>query len=97
MPDPAPRTVDQLRQRIDAGLEGDKVPEGDPASTPLGTDDEAAGFPPTQRELRMAATKGPNSDPIQAGPVNRPSANLMMIGIVAVVFVVALILFFALR
>ncbi len=39
-------TVAQLRQDIDSGATGDKVPVLDPATSPLGTDDEAAGAPP---------------------------------------------------
>ena len=45
--------VDQLRADIDSGRTGDKIPFPDPAAAPLGTDAEAAGFPPTRRELRM--------------------------------------------
>ncbi|MFK8252789.1 hypothetical protein [Ancylobacter terrae] len=37
---------ERLRDRIDAGKAGDKVPFPDPAAAPLGTDDEAAGRPP---------------------------------------------------
>lgn len=33
----------RLRDSIDKGLTGDKVPAADPAAAPLGTDDEAAG------------------------------------------------------
>lgn len=36
-------TVDQLRDDIDGGRTGDKVEGSDPASAPLGTDEEAAG------------------------------------------------------
>jgi len=45
--------VDQLRANIDSGKTGDKLPFPDPAAAPLGTDAEAAGYPPTRRELRM--------------------------------------------
>ena len=38
--------AEQLRQRIDSGLTGDKVAVSDPATSPLGTDDEAAGGRP---------------------------------------------------
>jgi hypothetical protein len=34
-----------LRQAIDSGKTGDKVPAADPAAAPLGTDAEAAGTP----------------------------------------------------
>ena len=37
--------VAQLKQDIDSGATGDKVPMLDPATSPLGTDAEAAGTP----------------------------------------------------
>ena len=49
-----PPTADALRHRIDFGGAGDKVPFPDPATAPLGTDAEAAGAPPSGRELRLA-------------------------------------------
>lgn len=45
-PPNAPRrgaTVEQLRAVIDRGETGEKTPSSDPATAPLGTDDEAAG------------------------------------------------------
>lgn len=36
-------TVEQLRAVIDRGETGEKTPFSDPATAPLGTDDEAAG------------------------------------------------------
>ena len=36
---------EQVRDRIDSGATGEKVPGSDPAAAPLGTDDEAAGVP----------------------------------------------------
>ena len=49
-PRPAPNdgpwaTAAQLRQDVDSGATGDKVPVLDPATAPLGTDAEAAGTP----------------------------------------------------
>jgi hypothetical protein len=45
-PDRGPgATLMQLKQDIDSGATGDKVPVLDPAMSPLGTDDEAAGAP----------------------------------------------------
>ena len=41
-----PSNVTELRARIDAGRTGDKVPGIDPATAPLGTDEEAAGTSP---------------------------------------------------
>ncbi|MDH2326915.1 hypothetical protein QCN27_08545 [Cereibacter sp. SYSU M97828] len=48
-------TSDRLRKEIDSGRSGDKVNFSDPAASPLGTDDEAAGDPPTPAQLAMAA------------------------------------------
>lgn len=47
-------TVDRLRHDIDRGRGGDKVDNIDPAAAPLGTDDEAAGKPPTAAEVEVA-------------------------------------------
>jgi hypothetical protein len=43
---PAPTTA-QLKEDIDRGAAGTKVAAPDPAAAPLGTDDEAAGTPPS--------------------------------------------------
>ena len=43
-----------LRDAIDRGRTGSKVPARDPSAAPLGTDDEAAGTPPTTEEVKMA-------------------------------------------
>ena len=47
-------TAAQLRHDIDSGLTGDKVNFFDPAAAPLGTDEEAGGFPPTPEEIYQA-------------------------------------------
>lgn len=44
-------TADRLRRDIDSGKTRDKVDHPDPAAAPLGTDDEAAGNPPTVEEV----------------------------------------------
>lgn len=49
-----PTNTDQLRGEIDAGLAGDKHAHTDPAAAPLGSDDEAAGTPPTQDTVANA-------------------------------------------
>lgn len=61
MPDAT--NVAQLRDRIDRGEAGDKVSYPDPAAAPLGTDEEAAGTPPTRREIEIAwrTQRGPNA------------------------------------
>ena len=61
--DDGPRaTVAQLRQDIDSGATGDKVPVIDPASAPIGTDSEAAGAPPSP-ELVAATRRLERTDP----------------------------------
>jgi hypothetical protein len=47
-------TVAQLKADIDAGRTGDKVANADPALSPLGTDDEAAGTPPGPEAVALA-------------------------------------------
>ena len=47
-------TTDLLRHRIDRGMAGDKKGFPDPAAAPLGTDDEAAGTPPTADQIARA-------------------------------------------
>ncbi|VVB48735.1 hypothetical protein RHAL1_03470 [Beijerinckiaceae bacterium RH AL1] len=51
-----PSTMDQLRKLI--GSDGASKSEQDrapaPAASPLGTDDEAAGSPPTSERIEMA-------------------------------------------
>ena len=47
-------TTAQLRDTIDRGRTGSKVPYRDPAAAPLGTDEEAAGTPPTPEAVRTA-------------------------------------------
>lgn len=43
-----------LKKDIDRGLTGDKVSHPDPAASPLGTDDEAAGTPNTPGQVAAA-------------------------------------------
>jgi len=47
-------TTARLRHDIDRGRGGDKVDNVDPAAAPLGTDDEAAGKPPSPAEVNLA-------------------------------------------
>ena len=47
-------TTARLRHDIDRGRGGDKVDNIDPAAAPLGTDDEAAGKPPSPAEVKLA-------------------------------------------
>jgi hypothetical protein len=47
-------TSARLKHDIDRGRGGDKANVIDPAAAPLGTDDEAAGNPPSAHELSTA-------------------------------------------
>lgn len=47
-------TTAQLRSDIDKGRAGSKVDYPDPATAPLGTDDEAAGTPPSPEAIKLA-------------------------------------------
>jgi hypothetical protein len=62
-------TADRLRYEIDRGRGGDKVDARDPAVAPLGTDDEAAGWPPTPAQIKQAYANeiapGPSSENIR--------------------------------
>lgn len=49
------QTTSTIRATIDSGAARDKRRFPDPAAAPLGTDDEAAGTPPTAEQLAMAA------------------------------------------
>lgn len=54
-PQTDPPTTDRLRADIDSGKMRDKVRYFDPAAAPLGSDDEAAGNPPSPRERHQEA------------------------------------------
>jgi len=49
-----PKTPSRLRRDIDAGEGRDKIAYPDPAAAPLGTDDEAAGTPVSERQAQLA-------------------------------------------
>lgn len=91
----------QLRDAIDRGRTGDKVRVLDPAASPLGTDDEAAGTPPraaeaddalrheTSRVSRLAAagtdTRQRPSSAMYAGQAQRRRNSPIAIGLGIVV------------
>jgi hypothetical protein len=82
-------TTDQLRADIDSGRTGSKISKGDPAASPLGTDDEAAGTPAGPEAVAMARAAEVKTAPKPA-PEEAPSGPLMrywpflVIGAVAV-------------
>lgn len=52
--DSKPSSAAPLRKDVDTGRGRDKVNYPDPAAAPLGTDDEAAGTPISEEQLKMA-------------------------------------------
>jgi len=60
-------TIEQLRADINSGRTGDKVSAPDPAMAPLGTDDEAAGTPPSPADIALTR-RLKNSRPTQPAP-----------------------------
>lgn len=68
----APSEVD--RAAIDSGRSGEKVPMPDPSSTPLGTDDEAAGTRPQTGSPQPARPSGSAATRETEPSPGRPSA-----------------------
>lgn len=71
-------TTDKLRKDIDGGTTGDKVPFEDPTAAPLGTDDEAAGSPPSPQQVSEARRleTGPQSHQAPAVTEERSRGDL---------------------
>ena len=88
-------TTDQLRDRIDKGLTGEKVSMPDPAAAPLGTDAEAAGAPPAPRERALDASHAPEIRDEVRAPRPGLLLYLSLVGIVVLGF--AIVAFMALR
>lgn len=89
----------RLRDRIDRGAGGDKVAFQDPAAAPLGTDDEAAGTPPSAAQVSTAmqqeGTRSPSADR-KPGPEDRQGdgsrwvvAGLLALAAAAIAFILA--------
>ena len=74
-------TVEQLRADIDSGRTGDKVSAPDPAMAPLGTDDEAAGTPPSPAAIALTR-RLENSRPSQPEPRTGLGAAWILMAIV---------------
>jgi hypothetical protein len=97
-------TTAQLKADIDAGRTGDKVSGHDPAAAPLGTDDEAAGTPPSPGVIAQARaaerSSAPKTDASRTGRLETspapdartPSLRPAMIGAILVGVAAALLL-----
>jgi hypothetical protein len=81
-------TTERLRKDIDAGRAGSKVDYPDPAAAPLGTDDEAAGTPSTQKQIRSAHQQEVSSSPVQTK--QELDAGVYVYAVLMVVIVAAL-------
>jgi hypothetical protein len=107
-----PSNVTELRARIDAGRTGDKVPGGDPAAAPLGTDEEAAGTPAKPAEIATAledetrqgrARPAPGFTPAPQDSIapdadpRRPRGNFWIALIVAVIAIAIVYLIWTVR
>lgn len=62
-----PHTMARLRADIDSGRTRDKVSAPDPAASPLGTDDEAAGTPASPARVALAVASRPGGAPPDSG------------------------------
>lgn len=60
--------TEQLRDDIDRGRTGDKIPHGDPAAAPLGGDDEAAGAAPGPQVVDQARRDETRTRPAEPPP-----------------------------
>jgi hypothetical protein len=89
-------TASQLRDAIDRGKAGDKVPVADPAAAPLGTDDEAAGVPVASARAREALHQEVGGAPTHSGidedansAAGNRASNWQLLMVVAIVLAVA--------
>jgi hypothetical protein len=80
-------TTAQLKHDIDTGRTGDKVGHSDPAASPLGTDDEAGGHPPTPEQIAHARAQENRQPPDPSGeqPVKKSRAKFWILSVIAVV------------
>ena len=91
-PDRGPgATLMQLKQDIDSGATGDKVPVLDPSSTPLGTDAEAAGFPvpPETMAALREAERAERRSPLDPADTEEDRRGLRLVGGIALAVALA--------
>jgi hypothetical protein len=83
-------TTAQLRRDIESGATGEKVAMLDPAASPLGTDDEAAGTPPTPEMVHAVRQAERMAAPPPGDPGKRPGVGLGPVLLALIAFLVAL-------
>jgi len=100
-PDPAstanadPVERGHLRDQIDAGKFRDKVAAPDPATSPLGTDDEAAGVPTPAASVRYQSPSAPAHAPQGSHSKDTPptrQGHMIAIAIVAVCLLIGVVI-----
>jgi hypothetical protein len=92
-PSPDPVERGHLRDQIDSGKFRDKVAAPDPATSPLGTDDEAAGVPTPAGSVRYESPSKPAYAPEGSHSENTPPSRqgrMIAVGIVAVCVLIGL-------
>lgn len=79
-------TTAQLKHDIDTGRTGEKIGHPDPAASPLGTDDEAAGHPPSPEAIAHARAQEVRHGPRPSGeqPVKKSRAKFWLWSVAAV-------------
>ncbi|WP_158046470.1 hypothetical protein [Skermanella pratensis] len=95
-PDPMERG--HLRDQIDSGKFRDKVAAPDPATSPLGTDDEAAGVPTPAADVQYESPAAPAHAPANSHSRDTPPSHLgpmIAAGIVVAAFVIGFIMIFS--
>jgi hypothetical protein len=97
-PKEPPASGAPLRGAIDSGETRDKVPGSDPAASPLGTDDEAAGTPISARQseaaIRQETGRGSAVPPEPASTTTTgagPRVWVWMVGAILVLIVLLLV------
>ena len=90
-PDSGDSTSAQLKADINSGATGDKVGAFDPGLSPLGTDDEAAGTPPSAKRVNMARHFEKVRRWSNGGRANKPSHEWRDVGAYSFIGAVTLI------
>jgi hypothetical protein len=78
----APTTA-KLKHDINRGRGGDKVDAIDPAAAPLGTDEEAAGTPPSPAAIEQAYRDEVRSSPVSSEQNDSDHAVAIYVGLIA--------------
>jgi hypothetical protein len=85
---PKGATSAQLKADIDSGRTGDKIGHPDPAASPLGTDDEAAGHAPSAEQIAHARAQENRRPPQPSGeqPIKKSRVKFWIWSVGAVIF-----------